>query len=665
MRRLPRWAHVSAQYYQRWCVEPIICPQHHTRFGSSIHTTDAANRILQPAVERGLAARRQNVRVRFAPSPTGELHVGGLRTALYNWLFARRHGGSFILRIEDTDSQRTVDGAADRLQEALQWARIEPDEGPGSGLDSKLGPYIQSKRLQYYAAAADVLLSRGAAYRCFCSPKGQHHNEQVATGEPAPGRGQQQAGCCAGLSSNDVEARLQQGQPYVVRLNVGRCALSAGNSKEISLHDEVRGTLRWNFKDIDDAVLLKSNGWPSYHLAAVVDDTLMGISHVIRGVHVFISCRLVPPKDLIISFDVGEEWLPSAPKHALIYDALGWERPCFVHLPLMQNMDGHKLSKRDGSALPVLHLKQQGYLPSAILHASALCGWDPESSAKLNMSTSNQITTSDGQLDTAAEALTVTEMASIFELGRVQKAAARFSLDKLDSLNSSHIRRLVNTAAGGLPPDATTGARAQAEEACTTLLSLGRVVFADSAETHNAELASKFRDGALDGTLLVLFELMQERVSGSLEQLAAITTYMWSDPPPEASFSMPVKKHPQVLQVQLTFAMELESLSTSVHQSCALTTTNSYPLLTVFRKQQLLTQSLRGQCEMAWQRAMAAYGQKLKRGQVLPQIRLALTGTCAGADVFATAALLGTDTAAQRLRRAAELARSALDTTTR
>lgn len=252
------------------------------------------------------------VRVRYAPSPTGYLHLGGLRTALYNYAFARQRGGAFLLRIEDTDAARTVAGAAEALQQTLAWCGLAADEGPAAG--GPHGPYVQSHRLPLYASAARDLLASGAAYRCFCAP------DRLAALRAA----QAKAGgvsiydrACARLPAAEAEARAAGGAAHTVRLRVPRG--QPGGATE--LEDVVLGRVRFGHAQVDDQVLLKSDGWPTYHLASVVDDHAMGVTHVVRG----------------------QEWLSSTPKHLLTYAALGWEPPAFAHLPLLLNPDRSKL----------------------------------------------------------------------------------------------------------------------------------------------------------------------------------------------------------------------------------------------------------------------------------------------------------------------------------
>jgi len=334
---------------------------------------------------------KKKFKVRFAPSPTGFLHIGGLRTALYNWLFCKKHNGTFVLRIEDTDKTRTVKGGEQDILKSLKWAGIEPDEGVYLSGDKaaqkgKYGPYRQSERLETYKNYVDELISKDKAYYCFCT---EERLRTMRDEQSAKKQAPRYDGTCKNLSKEDIQNKLESKIPYVVRLKVpeeGRTAFD----------DEIHGTINFENKEIDDQVLLKSDGYPTYHLANVVDDHLMKITHVIRG----------------------EEWLPSTPKHVLLYDAFGWKPPVFAHLPLLLNPDKSKLSKRQGD-VAVKDYREAGYLPEAINNFVALLGWNPKSDQEIyNMG----------------------ELADLFELRDVNKSGAVFNREKLDWLNNHYIR---------------------------------------------------------------------------------------------------------------------------------------------------------------------------------------------------------------------------------
>ncbi len=352
-----------------------------------------------------------SVRVRFAPSPTGYLHVGGLRTALYNYLFAKRHGGTFILRVEDTDRNRFVEGAVESLAQVMETTGLIPNEGvfrqstvnsqqsttqesknyPGMVEVGEHGPYIQSERLDIYRQYADELLANGKAYHCFCTAE---RLEQVRAEQSANKQAPRYDKHCLALPKDEVERRINAGEPHVIRLNV---SIDRG---DIVFDDLVRGSVKINAKDIDDQVLMKSDGFPTYHLANVVDDHLMEISHVIRA----------------------EEWLPSTPKHILLYEAFGWEAPQFAHIPLLLNPDKSKLSKRQGDVAVEDYLKK-GYLKEALINFVALLGWNPGSGS-------------------TEEIFSLDELAAIFDLAQVHKAGAVFDLKKLDWMNAEYIKQL-------------------------------------------------------------------------------------------------------------------------------------------------------------------------------------------------------------------------------
>jgi len=325
-------------------------------------------------------------RVRFAPSPTGYLHVGGLRTALYNYLYAKRFNGKFILRIEDTDRNRYVEGAVEKLIDSLKWCGLEFEEGPGK--DGGFGPYTQSERLSIYKEHVDNLIAQGHAYYCFCTPERLEalREEQQRLKLPQAKYDKH----CLSLSETEVKEKLASGAPFVVRLNVPA-------DKKIYFKDIVRGDVEFDSSVVDDQVLLKSDGYPTYHLANVVDDHLMAITHVIRG----------------------EEWLSSTPKHVLLYDFFGWDRPQFAHLPLLLNPDKSKLSKRQGD-VAVEDYRDKGYLKEALVNFVALLGW----------------TAGDDQ-----EFYYLNELVEKFSLERVNKAGAVFNVEKLNWLNAEHLRK--------------------------------------------------------------------------------------------------------------------------------------------------------------------------------------------------------------------------------
>lgn len=327
-----------------------------------------------------------DVRVRFAPSPTGAPHIGSLRTALFDWLWARHTGGKFILRVEDTDQKREVENGLELIMDSLKFLGLEWDEGPDVG--GAYGPYVQSERLPIYQAHAKILLDNGAAYPCYCTSERleQMRRDQQARGEPT-----RYDRRCRNYSAAERAAHDQAGESKVIRLAVPL-------EGKTTLHDFVHGEITINNKDVDDQVLLKSDGFPTYHLAVVVDDHLMKISHVMRA----------------------DEWIPSFPKHVLLYQAFGWDVPEHGHVPDVLGTDKKKLSKRHG-ATSVLQFREEGYLPDALVNFLARLGWS---------------------YDDKTEIFSRTELVEKFTLDKIEHAGAVFDAAKLDWVNAHYIRTL-------------------------------------------------------------------------------------------------------------------------------------------------------------------------------------------------------------------------------
>ncbi len=332
----------------------------------------------------------QSVRVRYAPSPTGYPHVGNIRTALFNWLFARRCGGSFLVRIEDTDVSRRIEGALEAILDGLRWLGLDWDEGPEVG--GKYGPYFQSQRLDKYREVAESLVAQGYAYHCYCSPERLEamRAEQTRRKQP-PGYDRH----CRDLSQAERSKKEAEGIVPVVRFK-------SPLEGQTRFTDLIRGEVVFENSTLDDLVLLKSDGYPTYHLANVIDDHLMEISHVLRA----------------------EEWLSSTPRHLLLYQALGFAPPQFAHLPMRLGPDRSKLSKRHG-AVSIIEYREQGYLSEAMVNFLALLGWS---------------------LDDKTEMFTMEELKRRFSIERISKTAAIFSLKKLDWMNGIYIRKLSHEA---------------------------------------------------------------------------------------------------------------------------------------------------------------------------------------------------------------------------
>lgn len=383
-----------------------------------------------------------SVRVRFAPSPTGFLHIGGLRTALYNYLFAKHQGGACILRIEDTDQTRFVEGAEENIVDICRWAGMEFDESPEKG--GPFGPYRQSERTELYRNYANELLQKGMAYRAFDT------SEEL----DAMRERQKNAGIAAKYDRTVMRSEYTLGPDETTRLldsSADYCIrLKVPVSGDIRFNDIVRGEVIVNARDIDDQILLKSDGFPTYHLANVVDDHLMQISHVIRG----------------------EEWLPSTPKHVLLYQAFDWEMPRFAHLPLLLNPDKSKMSKRFGDVF-AKSFREKGFFPDALVNFVALLGWNP---------------TADREI------FTMTELIEYFSLEKVNKAGAVFDTKKLEWMNAQYLR---------------------ASDAQTLLPSLQRIL-----RDHSIEISDERAKNILI--------LLRERIT-FLNEIPSFGAYMFSE----------------------------------------------------------------------------------------------------------------------------------------
>ncbi len=393
-----------------------------------------------------------SVRVRFAPSPTGYLHVGGLRTALYNYLFARHHGGSFLLRIEDTDQTRYVEGSLQDIIESLNWAGIRPDESPDNPGDC--GPYIQSERTELYRSHAATLIEKGMAYYAFDTAEelDRMRERQKAAGI-APRYDRSVMRNSFTLGPDETARLLSIGEPAAVRMKVPI-------SGEVKFQDMIRGTIVVPCKDVDDQILLKSDNFPTYHLANVVDDHMMRISHVIRG----------------------EEWLPSTPKHVLLYEGFGWQAPSFAHLPLLLNLDKTKLSKRQGD-VAVHDYINKGYFKDAFINFIALLGWNPSGEREI---------------------YSIEELIKEFSLENVNKSGAVFDLKKLDWMNTQYLKHYVEN-------------------------DIQRLV--DLAQPQLQARGTQ----ADDAYVARVIRLVHERI-GNINELADFTTYLFGDRVVDAEF---------------------------------------------------------------------------------------------------------------------------------
>ena len=331
-----------------------------------------------------------SVRVRFAPSPTGKLHIGGARTAIYNWAFARANGGTFILRIDDPDPTRSTDENTQIILRAMRWLGLDWDEGPEVGGD--FGPYSQTERLDLYKQTAERLLAEGKAYPCFCTPEQLAADREAAQARKDPFQGYQRR--CRDLSPEEAQARIDAGEPYVLRIKVPE---DRGN---VVINDAVHGEVAFDAKELDDFVIFRSDGTPTYNFATVVDDALMGITHVIRG----------------------DDHLSNTPRQVMVYEAMGAPVPVFAHISMILGADGKKLSKRHG-ATSVEEYRDAGYLSDAFVNYLALLGWS---------------------LDGETTVIPRDVLASQFSLERISKNPATFDPKKLDWMNAEYINAMSN-----------------------------------------------------------------------------------------------------------------------------------------------------------------------------------------------------------------------------
>lgn len=496
---------------------------------------------------------KKNIRVRFAPSPTGPLHIGGVRTALYNYLFAKKHGGDFILRIEDTDQNRYVEGAEAYIKEALQWCKLSPDEGPDQG--GAFGPYRQSERKEIYQQHVDLLLQQGKAYLAFDTVEELEAMRAKGDGHAKyDGSTRDKMRNSISLSPSDVKGLIDSGTPHVVRLLVP-C------DRSIVFRDEVRGEVTFESKELDDKVILKADGLPTYHLANVVDDYHMKISHVIRG----------------------EEWLSSTAHHVLLYEAFGWEgsMPVFAHLPLILKPTGKgKLSKRDGQkfGFPVFPLawngaddndsfagfRSVGFDPDAMINFLAFLGWNP---------------------GTEQEIFSLDALVAAFSLEHIGKSGARFDFDKALWYNSQYISH---------------------SEAS---------VLADAVRPFMA-------DDVDDDTLLSLVKLLKDRLNTYAEMPEKAAFY----------FSQPEEYNEKIVRKKWT----TETNKTFVRIGAELEVLTDSNASTI---KQMVSDIINGS--------------GLKFGDILPLLRVAITGDTKGPDLFEMMHLLGPEETARRMQRGA------------
>jgi glutamyl-tRNA synthetase len=527
----------------------------------------------------------RKVRVRFAPSPTGYPHIGNIRTALFNWLFARHSEGRFIVRIEDTDVTRKVEGAVDAILDSLEWLEIDWDEGPRVG--GEYGPYRQSERLDLYRKHVQQLLEGGHAYKCYCSPErlAQMRAEMAERKESMRSYDRR----CRNLSQEERDKLEAQDITPVVRFKTPL-------EGQTSFNDLIKGEVTFDNSTLDDFVLLKSDGYPTYHLANIVDDHLMQISHVLRA----------------------DEWLSSTPRHILLYSALGYEPPLFAHLPMILGRDRSKLSKRHG-ATSITEYRKQGYLPQAMMNFLALLGWS---------------------LDDKTELFSKEELVQHFSIERISKTAAIFDREKLDWMNGVYIRKdaIVEpppamAVAKGLPPKVSTD-------------------FVDRLwEALDNDLPPEVRRPTKEYVEQIA-PLIVERLK-TLKEAAELFKFFFVEPVPQTiqPTSIPSEEKvptPTVIAEKLVYDTNL-ILGKKLTKESAVVGLEA--ALEKLRDIAFDASSL----ELALRSLAAELG--LKTGEFFGLLRVATTGRTAAPPLFETMAVLGKDRCLKRIKLALDMLR--------
>ncbi|GAA5940644.1 glutamate--tRNA ligase MSE1 [Sporobolomyces koalae] len=561
---------------------------------------------------RSLNSNQNPVKVRFAPSPTGFLHLGGLRTALYNHLLARQTGGEWVLRIEDTDQTRYVKGAVESLLRTLKWAQLEYDQGPGKGGPNE--PYFQSQRADIYNRYLEPLIQQGKAYHCFCTPERLARVRKLAQkSKSATGAYDRK---CLGLSPEEVEEKLKNGEH------------SISSSKGMKQSDLIYDSIDYDHLPIEDFVLRKSDGLPTYHFANVVDDYEMGITHVLRG----------------------EEWLPSTPKHLQLYEALGLPKPAFAHLPLLVNPDGSKLSKRTGD-VKVEDYIDKGYEPSALLNFVALLGWSPQSSTTPIPSTRTTETAESSfppppearsADSTATDVLSIAQLVSRFSLAGINKNRPTLQPSKLDWLNRNHVKmKLLDQSEPGHDDRRTDMAGR-----------LSRVVERELGCSWKQEP----RTGEREEYLLAVIDALKDRLH-TINDIPNLGRYFFVEPDYSTSVShklyraMDAHTYRATLQAAIPIVASLDeslfSLELSPDASHKIEQTILEALSSISIVTPAPTSELEGEPE-------SKGISRKKANQVMSPLRHSLTGQKVGASVASTVRVLGRDRTRQRFERAIE-----------
>ncbi|MBI4328418.1 MAG: glutamate--tRNA ligase [Chloroflexi bacterium] len=528
------------------------------------------------------------VRVRYPPSPTGLPHVGNIRTALFNWLLARHTGGQFILRIEDTDRERLVEGAYEAILESLRWLGLDWDEGPEAG--GPHAPYIQSERqkLGLYAEAARELVEKGDAYRCYCSTERlEKLRERQAINSLPTGYDRR----CRNLSREEQARYQEEGIPPVVRFKMPLTGRT-------TFHDLLRGDVTWDNARMDDYVLLKADGFPTYHLANVVDDHAMRITHVLRG----------------------DEWLASTPRHVLLYQAFGWEPPQFAHLALVLGEDRAKLSKRHG-AVALLDFRDDGYLPEAMVNFLALMGWS---------------------LDDKTTLISRADLVKHFSLDRVSASPAAFDLDKLKWMNGSYIRQLpleeftgralsfLEDPDHGLPPRIPRPLdRNYVQRVCALLQERVRTL---AEMSEQAELF--FTDEVIYPPLLIWAGMGDKELRRRAEAGEDLS-------------NVPLPENAPAVRTWLDAALAILKETYSLPADKSADPTIHHVLDIIAGKTPWLHKDLENAC-----RALAGELQ-VKTGELFGALRVAITGRITAPPLFQSMEVLGRDRTLKRLQAAA------------
>ena len=525
-------------------------------------------------------------KTRFAPSPTGYLHVGGLRTALYCYLFAKKNGGKFVLRIEDTDQERYVEGAMENLIKTMEWVGLEYDEGPRYGRScgklkqkGEFGPYIQSMRTDIYKEHVEKLIESGHAYRCFCT---KERLDEMREGQMARKQATMYDRKCCDLPESEIKEKLDAGTPYVIRQKIP--------FEIIKFKDLVRGSVQFDGKTVDDQVLVKSDGFPTYHLANVVDDHLMEITHVIRG----------------------EEWLPSTPKHIALYHAFGWDVPEFAHLPLLLNPDRTKLSKRQGHVAVEDYIKE-GYSREAITNFVSFLGWNPGGGEE-------------------KEIFTLEELEKVFSIEKVHKSGAIFNIEKLDWFNwrwqKENFNQDITAKAKELDPKVEISENRQKS-----------LMFAFQEPAHQEEF-TKIRGGKL-------LEACDEYINSDLKTdetklLLALTTV-----------EEKILKNPKEVNENIEFFFTLPGYDKELLTHEKMKVDLSQAKQSVEAGKAVLSE-ISNWTEEELQEKLIAKAQELeiKNGQLLWPLRAALSGLAFSPGVFEIAHVLGKEESISRLDNA-------------